>query len=62
MLNREQMWKLTVARVVIEYWRWKCNNYRPHRLLAYITALEFAQEEIELEPSPSWLEKNLAQF
>ena len=46
-LNREQLWTLTEARVVIEDWRWKYNNIRPHRSLGYITPLEFAQEEIE---------------
>ena len=50
-LNREQMWTLTEARVVIEDWRWKYNNYRPHRSLGYITPIEFAQEEIEVESS-----------
>ena len=44
-LNREQLWTLTEARVVIEDWRWKYNNIRPHRSLGYITPLEFAQEE-----------------
>ena len=50
-LNREQMWTLTEARVVIEDWRWKYNNYCPHRSLGYITPIEFAQEEIEVESS-----------
>ena len=50
-LNREQMWALTEARVVIEDWRWKYNNYRPHRSLGYITPIEFAQKEIEVESS-----------
>jgi transposase InsO family protein len=49
-LNREQLWTLSEARVVIEDWRWKYNNIRPHRSLGYITPLEFAQEEIEEEP------------
>ena len=44
-LNREQLWTLTEARVVIDDWRWKYNNFRPHRSLGYITPLEFAQEE-----------------
>jgi hypothetical protein len=50
-LNREQVWALTEARVVIEDWGWKYNNFRPHRSLCYITPLEFAQEEIEEEAS-----------
>lgn len=54
-LNREQLWTLTEARVVIEDWRWKYNNIRPHRSLGYITPLEFAQEEIEEEsPTQCW--------
>ena len=28
-LNREQLWTLTEARVVIEDWRWLYNNVRP---------------------------------
>ena len=48
-LNREQLWTLTEARVVIEDWRWKYNNIRPHRSLGYITPLKFAQREIEEE-------------
>jgi hypothetical protein len=46
-MSREQLWTLTEARVVIEDWRWKYNNIRPHRSLGYITPLEFAQGEIE---------------
>ena len=49
-LNREQLWTLSEARVVIEDWRWKYNNIRPHRSLGYITPLEFTQKEIEEEP------------
>jgi len=44
-LNREQLWTLTEARVVLEDWRWKYNHVRPHRSLGYITPLEFAQQE-----------------
>ena len=44
---REQLWALTEARVVIEDWRWKYNNIRPHRSLGYITPLEFSQELLE---------------
>jgi putative transposase len=46
-LNREQLWTLTEARVVIEDWRWKYNNIRPHRSLGYITPIEFAYPEEE---------------
>ena len=44
-LNREQLWTLTEARVVLEDWRWKYNHVRPHRSLGYITPLAFAQQE-----------------
>ena len=33
--------------MVIDDWRWKYNNFRPHRSLGYMTPLEFAQEETE---------------
>ena len=46
-LNREQLWTLTEARVVIEDWRWKYNHIRPHRSLGYITPIQFAQREAE---------------
>lgn len=46
-LQRELFYTRTEARVVIEDWRWKYNNIRPHRSLGYITPLEFAQQ---LEP------------
>jgi transposase InsO family protein len=54
-LNREQLWTLSEARVVIEDWRWKYNNrkynnIRPQRSLGYIRPLEFAQGEIEEKP------------
>ena len=39
---REQLWTLTEARLVIEDWRWKYNNIRPHHSLGYITPLEFS--------------------
>lgn len=51
-LNREQLWTLTEARVVIEDWRWKYNNIRPHSSLGYITPLKFAQRE-PLKAAPS---------
>ena len=49
-LNREQLWTLTEARVVLEDWRWKYNNIRPHRSLGYITPIRFAQKEQEPQP------------
>ena len=54
-LNREQLWTLTEARVVLEDWRWKYNHIRPHRSLGYVTPLAFAQQEApEIESSPGW--------
>ena len=50
-LNREQLWTLTEARVVLEDWRWKYNNIRPHRSLGYITPIRFAQKEQEPKPA-----------
>ncbi len=44
-LNRELFYTLTEARVVIEDWRWKYNNIRPHRSLGLLTPLEFAAQE-----------------
>ena len=44
-LNREQLWTLTEARVVLEDWRWTYNHVRPHRSLGYITPLAFTQQE-----------------
>ena len=41
-LNREQLWTLTEARVVIEDWRFKYNHIRPHRSLGYVTPIQFA--------------------
>jgi putative transposase len=34
-LNREQLWTLTEARVVIEDFRIDCNTRRPHSRLGY---------------------------
>lgn len=43
--------QLTEARVVLEDWRWKYNNIRPHRSLGYITPIRFAQKEQEPKPA-----------
>ena len=43
-LNREQLWTLTEARVVIEDWRWLYNNVRPHRSLGNIRPRRFAED------------------
>lgn len=48
-LNREMFYSLSEARVVIEDWRWKYNNIRPHRSLGYITPLAFAQKEASIQ-------------
>lgn len=48
-LNRELFYTLSEARVVIEDWRWKYNNIRPHRSLGLLTPLEFAAHEETLE-------------
>ena len=41
-LNREQLWTLTEARVVIEDFRCEYNYYRPHSKLGYISPSHFA--------------------
>ena len=51
-LNREQLWTLTEARVVIEDWRWLYNHVRPHRSLGNITPRRFA-EDLKTEGSGS---------
>ncbi len=50
-LNRERLWNLTEARVVLEDWVWNYNNIRPHRSLGYITPIRFAQKEQESKPA-----------
>jgi putative transposase len=49
-LNREQLWTLTEARVVIEDYRHKYNQRRPHSRLGYQSPARFAAQ---LTPSPS---------
>jgi len=49
-LNREQLWTLTEARVVIEDFRHRYNHLRPHSKLGYQTPVRFAQQ---LTPSPA---------
>ena len=49
-LNREQLWTLTEARVVIEDFRREYNQLRPHSKLGYQTPVCFAQQ---LTPSPA---------
>lgn len=56
-LNREVLYTLTEARVVLEDWRWKYNHLRPHRSLGYLTPLRFAQQEINepINPTQCWV-------
>jgi transposase InsO family protein len=49
-LNREQLWTLTEARVVIEDYRHRYNHLRPHSKLGYQSPVPFAQL---LTPSPA---------
>jgi len=49
-LNREQLWTLTEARVVIEDFRCEYNQLRSHSKLGYQSAARFAQK---LTPSPA---------
>ena len=49
-LNREQLWTLTEARVVIEDYRRQYNQRRPHSRLGNQSPARFAAQ---LSPSPS---------
>jgi len=49
-LNREQLWTLTEARVVMEDFRHEYNHFRPHSQLAYASPAQFAAER---HPSPA---------
>ena len=49
-LNREQLWTLTEARVVIEGYRREYNQRRPHSRLGYQSPARFAAQ---CSPSPS---------
>lgn len=42
-LNREQLWTLSEARVVIEDFRHRYNHFRPHSKLSYQSPAEYAQ-------------------
>jgi putative transposase len=48
-LNREQLWTLTEARVVIGDYRHKYNQLRPHSRLGYLSPARFAAQ---ISPSP----------
>jgi transposase InsO family protein len=49
-LNREQLWTLTEARVVVEDYRREYNQRRPHSTLGYQSPTQFAFQQ---SPSPS---------
>ena len=49
-LNREQLSTLSEARVVIEDFRHRYNQFRPHSKLGYQSSADFAQQ---LTPSPA---------
>jgi len=49
-LDREQLWTLTEARVVIEDFRRDYNQRRPHSQLGYVSPARFAAQ---LLPSPA---------
>ena len=49
-LNREQLWTLTEARVVIEDFRQEYNHRRPHSRLGYQSPVRFASQQ---GPSPT---------
>jgi putative transposase len=45
-LNREQLWTLTEARVVVEDYRNRYNHFRPHSRLGYESPARFAQQQL----------------
>ena len=49
-LNREQLWTLTEARVVIEDYRREYNQRRPHSQLGYVSPEQFVAQT---RPSPA---------
>ena len=51
-LNREQLWTLTEARVVIEDFRHRYNHFRPHSKLGYQSTKRFAATT-QSAPSPA---------
>jgi transposase InsO family protein len=50
-LNREQLWTLTEARVVIEDYRRDYNTFRPHSKLGYQSPAGFAATTAVTTPS-----------
>jgi putative transposase len=51
-LNREQLWTLTEARVVIEDFRYRYNHLRPHSQLGYQSPVRFAQKKLTPSAAP----------
>jgi putative transposase len=49
-LNREQLWTLTEASVVVGDYRQEYNQFRPHSRIGYQTSADFAARTC---PSPS---------
>jgi transposase InsO family protein len=49
-LNREQLWTLSEARVVIEDYRQHCNRLRPHSRLGYLSPVRFAAQLHHRQP------------
>jgi transposase InsO family protein len=51
-LNREHLWTLTEARVVIEDYRREYNHHRPHSKLGYQSPKRFAATQSAPSPAP----------
>ena len=51
-LNREHLWTLTEARVVIEDYRRNYNHHRPHSKLGYQSPKRFAATQSAPSPAP----------
>lgn len=51
-LNREQLWTLTEARVVIENYRRDYNQHRPHSKLGYLSPAGFATNQSAPSSAP----------
>ena len=54
-LNREWLFNLREARVVIEDWRQQYNQERPHSTLAYLSPEQFLQtKKVSPELAQNW--------
>lgn len=58
-LNREQLWTLTEARVVITDYRSEYNHFRPHSKLGYASPAQFAAQR-QSSPTPVGLRPSSA--